>query len=97
GAQNRQGRIESREGLDLLTFLARTNPFMFFLVGALSRDPDDPAYQQLRNSGPFTLGRQGYTFLFLIFVVCGLAPLIVTLIFVAILGHLPTHTGPHFP
>lgn len=96
-AQERDRRIEPREGMDLLTFLARTNPFMFLLFGGLSRGPDDPEYQQLLKSGSFTLGRQGYVFLFFILVVFGLAPLIVTLIFVAVIGHPPTHTGPHFP
>jgi hypothetical protein len=97
GAPARDRRIEPRQGMDLLTFLARTNPFMFLLFGALTRRQDDPEYQQLLRSGPFTLGRQGYTFLFLMLVVFGLAPLIVTLIFVAVMGHPPTHTDPHFP
>jgi hypothetical protein len=90
-------RRKPGEGMDLLTFLARTNPFMFLLFGAMTRGPDDPEYQQLLQSGPFTLGRQGYLFLVLILVVFGLAPLIVTLIFVALSGHSPAHTGPHFP
>lgn len=96
-AQEPVTRIEPRGGIDLLTFLARTNPFMFLLFGSLSRGPDDPEYQQLLRSGPYTLGRQGYIFLFLMLVVFSLAPLIVTLIFVALTGHLPTHTGPQFP
>lgn len=86
---------ESREGMNLLTFLARTNPFMFLLFGALSRRQDDPEYQQLLESGPFTLGQQGSVFLILMLVIVGLAPLLLTLIFVAVTGHQPTHTGPH--
>jgi len=89
--------IEPGEGMNLLTFLARTNPFMFLLFGAATHRRDDPQYQQLLRLGPFTLDRQGYAFVFLILAVAVLAPLIVTLIFVAVLGHPPTHTGPHFP
>jgi hypothetical protein len=80
--------------MNLLTFLARTNPFMFLLFGALSRRQDDPEYRQLLESGPFALGERGYIFVILIIVV-GLAPLLLTLIFVAVTGHQPTHTGPH--
>jgi hypothetical protein len=94
-ARTVQGRRnESREAMNLLTFLARTNPFMFLLFGAMSRRQDDPEYQELLESGPFTVGQRGHIFLILILVV-GLAPLLLTLIFVAVTGHQPTNTGPH--
>jgi hypothetical protein len=45
------------------------------------------------RSGPFGMGQQGY----LIALIVILASLIFALIFVAVTGRLPTHSGPHFP
>jgi hypothetical protein len=86
-------RTGSQESMDLMTFLARTNPLMFLMFGTLTRRSDDTKYQELLRSGPYGMGRLGYV-LFLILI---LAPLILTLLLAALTGQQPTHTGPHFP
>ncbi len=78
---------EPRENMDLITFLARTNPIMFLLFGALSRRSDEERYQQLLRSGPYGMGQQGYLIAILIL----LAPLTLTLIIIAVTGQQPTH------
>jgi hypothetical protein len=80
------------EGMDPLTFLARTNPFMFLLLGAVSRGVEDERYQELLRSGPFGLGQYGYFVALLII----LAPLALALIITAATGQIPMHTAPHF-
>ncbi len=82
-----------RQDVDLLAFLARTNPFMFLVFGALSRGVDDERYQELLRSGPYAMGRHGY----LIALMVILGPLILVLIIVATTGQIPTHSAPHFP
>jgi hypothetical protein len=84
---------ESSRNVDLMTFLARTNPVMFLILGALDRGADDERYQELLRSGPFGLGPWGY----LAVVLLVLTPLILTLIIVAVTGQLPAHSGPSFP
>lgn len=91
GAHNRMH--DSGRGVDFLTFLARTNPIMFLLVGAVSRRQDDEQYQQLLSAGPYALGRRGY----LVLVLLILLPLIGALIITVVSGQLPTHSGPQFP
>ena|SRR5579884_435786 len=93
GAKVRNRSIGPREGMDLLTFLARTNPIMFLFLGALSRRSDDDRYQQLLRSGPYGMGQQGYLIAFLLL----LTPLLITLIIMAFTGQQPTHIGPHLP
>jgi hypothetical protein len=93
GAKARDRRIGPREDGDLITFLARTNPVMFLIFGALSRRSDDDRYQQLLRSGPFGMGQQGY----LIVLILLLAPLILALIITVLTGQQPTHSGSHLP
>ena len=88
--QARAGRADGRSGMDLLTFLARTNPFMFLLFGALTGRQNDEDYQRLRSAGPYTLGGAGYLFLL---VLC-LLPLISVIVVLAATGNLPTHGSP---
>lgn len=80
-------RREPRENMDLITFVARTNPIMYLLFGALSRHSDEERYQQLLRSGPYGMGQQGYLIAILIL----LAPLTLTLIIIAVTGQQPTH------
>jgi len=92
GTRARDSRRGPSEDLDLLPFLARTNPVMFLLFGALSRSMDDDQYQELLRSGPFGMGQHGYLIAFTII----LAPLILALIIVTVTGQLPTHSAPQF-
>ncbi|MGH2448134.1 MAG: hypothetical protein ACRDFS_05970 [Chloroflexota bacterium] len=78
--------------MDLLTLLARTNPLMFLLLGAMTRGVDDERYQELVRSGPFGLGQYGYLFALVII----LAPLALALIITAATGQFPTHGTPRF-
>src|SRR5947209_18532018 len=88
----RQSTRTSGAGIVLLTFLARTNPFMFLLLGSTSRSGDDERYRELLRSGPFGLGQHGYLFALLII----LAPVALALIITAATGHAPTHSAPSF-
>ena len=83
----------SRENVDLMTLLARTNPITFLMLGVVRRRSDDERYQQLLSSGPFGMGRKGY----LVALGLILGPLILTLIIIALTGQQPAYTGPHFP
>jgi len=87
GEKVRARRREPRESMDLITFLARTNPIMFLLFGALSRRSDEERYQQLWRSGPYGMGQQGYVIALVIL----LAPLMLTLIIITLIGQQPTH------
>jgi protein-S-isoprenylcysteine O-methyltransferase Ste14 len=80
-------------GMDLITFLARTNPVMFLIFGGLGRRLDDDRYQQLVGSGPYGMGRQGY----LLALTLLLAPLTLALVVTAVTGHQLAHSGPGFP
>jgi hypothetical protein len=92
GARVRDRRVGPREDFELLTFLARTNPIMFLVFGALSGRSQDDRFQQLYRAGPYGMGRTGYLFALLII----LAPLALALIITAVTGQLPAHSGPHF-
>jgi hypothetical protein len=81
------------QGMDLLAFLARTNPLMFLLFGAASRGVDDDRYQELLGSGPYGMGRYGNFIVLAIF----LGPLFISLVIMALTGQLPTHSTPHIP
>jgi hypothetical protein len=80
------------EQFDLMTFLARTNPFMFLLLGAFGQGTDDARYQELLQSGPYGMGPRGYLILFILF----LTPLILALIILAVTGQLPLHSSAPF-
>lgn len=92
GTSPRQRGGGPGDGMDLLTFLARTNPFMFLLLGAMNRGVDDERYQELLRSGPFGLGQYGYVVALLII----LAPLALALIITAATGQFPTHSAQHW-
>jgi hypothetical protein len=92
GTRARDSRRGPRQDVDLLTFLARTNPFLFLLFGALNRGADDDRYQELLRSGPYGMGQYGY----LVGLIIILTPLILALIITAVTGQLPTHSAPHF-
>ncbi|MDQ2744009.1 MAG: hypothetical protein M3Z66_17175 [Chloroflexota bacterium] len=91
--EGRDRRSGPRQDMDLLTFLARTNPLMFLLIGTLSRGVDDDRYQELLRSGPYGMGQHGYLIVLFVF----LAPLILTLIIVGVTGQPPGQIAPHFP
>jgi hypothetical protein len=91
--QVRDSRYTPRQNVDPLTFLARTNPLMLLLFGALSRGTDDGRYGELLRSGPYGLGQYGYLIALLIII----GPLILALIIMAFTGQLPAHIGPHLP
>ncbi len=93
GTRSRDSRRAPRQGVDLLTFLARTNPIMFLLVGGATRGVDDSQYQDLLRSGPYGMGWYGYVIVLAIV----LGPLILALLIVAVTGQLPGHGGPHVP
>lgn len=93
GARASDGRQGPGQEFDLLNVLARTNPIMFLLLGALSRRSNDDRYRQLLSSGPFGMGQQGY----LIALIIILAPLILALVITALAGQPLTHSGSHFP
>lgn len=80
-----------RDGVDLLTFIARTNPVMFLFFGALTRGADDDRYQELVRSGPFGMGQYGY----LIGLIIILMPLVLALTISVVTGQLPTDNVPH--
>lgn len=90
GTSVRGGNTGTREDMDPLTFLARTNPIMFLLFAALNRGADDSRYGEYLRSGPYGMGQQGY----LLALVVILAPLGLALIITAVTGGLPTHSGP---
>jgi hypothetical protein len=93
GAKVRGSGIGLMEDADPITFLARTNPIMFLLFGALSRRSDDNRYRQLLRAGPYGMGQQGY----LIALILILSPLVLALMITALTGQQPSHNGPHFP
>lgn len=91
--QLRDTRRGPMQDADLLAFLARTNPFMFLLAGALGRGMDDDRYRDLLGSGPYGMGKNGYVLALIIV----LGPLILTLIIVTVTGQLPPHHSPRLP
>lgn len=93
GTRDRVSRSGPHQNVDLLTFLARTNPIMFLVFGAVSPGVDDTHYQDLLRSGPYGMGRNGY----LIALAIILGPLILAVIITALAGQLPAHSGPRFP
>lgn len=92
GAEFRDGRIRLKPDAGLLDFLSRTNPFMFLLVGTLSRSVDEDRYQELLRSGPYGMGRCGY----LITLVFVLGPVILAIIIMGFTSQPLSHSGLHF-
>jgi hypothetical protein len=75
GRRSQTRRPVSGQEPDLLTLLARTNPFMFLLMGLLTRR-NDVRFRELLAAGPYGLGGAGY----LILLVIALAPLLLALL-----------------
>lgn len=93
GLRTPDGEREARPAMDPLTFAARTNPFMFLLLGAFSRRTGDDRYEELLRTGPYGLGQYGYLITLLIL----LAPLALTFLILVFTGQLPAHNSPQFP
>jgi hypothetical protein len=86
-------RSDPGQSPDILSVIARTNPFMLLLVYALTRRPHDDRFQELFRFGPYGMGTYGY----LVALAVVLGPLILSLMAVALTGQLPAHGGSHFP
>lgn len=79
------------QGIDVMTFLARTNPLMFLLFGSVARRTDEERYQELLRAGPYGMGMAGYVF-FLLIILC---PLVLAIVVMLLTGRPPGHSGLH--
>ena len=89
GARMRDSTAGPARDADPLTFLVRTNPFMFLLLAVAGRRTDEDRFRELLASGPYGMGRYGYLMLIALI----LTPLILTLIITALTGRQPAHMG----